>query len=85
MSEQATFKVGSEQIAVHMIGPFVNMAISGWLQPGESIKYDEVMLQDGHVWVGYDSYNGRRYLPIRTWNRVAPPNHGVGSLWGVIK
>lgn len=85
MSEQATFKVGSEQIAVHMIGPFVNMAISGWLQPGESIKYDEVMLQDGHVWVGYDSYNGRRYLPIRTWNGVAPPNHGVGSLWGVIK
>lgn len=84
MSEQATFKVGSEPIAVHMIGPFVNLAISGWLQPGESIKYDEVMLQDGHVWVGYDSFNGRRYLPIRTWNGVAPPNQGLGSLWGTI-
>ena len=84
-SEDAKFKVGSEQIAVHKIGPFVNMAITGWLQPGTTISYDEVMLQDGHVWVGYDSFNGRRYLPIRTWNGITPPNQGIGYLWGKIK
>nr|WP_275114375.1 SH3 domain-containing protein [Staphylococcus simulans] len=52
---------------------------------GASINYDEVMLQDGHVWVGYDSFESERlYLPVRTWNGVAPPNHGVGDIWGSI-
>ena len=27
------------------------------------------MLQDKHVWVGYDSFEGERiYLPVGTWN-----------------
>lgn len=85
MSEKATFTVGNQPIAVHATGPFVNLPITGWLQPGQSITYDEVMLQDGHVWVSYVSYAGQElYLPIRTWNGVAPPNQGLGGLWGNI-
>ncbi|HAR6122236.1 TPA: hypothetical protein I1677_001922, partial [Staphylococcus pseudintermedius] len=41
--------------------------------------------QDGHVWIGYDWQGQRYYLPIRTWNGIAPPNQGLGDLWGTIK
>lgn len=54
-------------------------------QPGGWCEYDEVMLQDGHVWIGYDWWGQRYYLPIRTWDSVAPPNQGLGDLWGTIK
>lgn len=33
-------------------------------QPGGWCEYDEVMLQDGHVWIGYDWRGQRYYLPI---------------------
>ena len=46
--------------------------------------YDEVILQDSHVWIGYDWKGQRYYLPIREWNGVAPPNQGLGDLWGTI-
>lgn len=85
-NEQATFENGNEPIQVWHVGPFrINGNEAGKLPAGASINYDEVMLQDGHVWVGYDSFEGERlYLPVRTWNGVAPPNHGIGDLWGSI-
>lgn len=84
MSESARFTCGSSQIAVRTVGPFRSCPLAYWFQPGGYCDYDEVMLQDGHVWIGYDWKGVRYYLPIRTWNRVAPPNHSVGSLWGTI-
>ena len=86
-NEQASFKNGSEEIQVWTEGPFrIKGNEAGKLQPGTIINYDEVMLQDGHVWVGYDSFEeGRLYLPVREWNGVAPPNHGIGELWETIK
>ncbi|WMZ84827.1 SH3 domain-containing protein [Staphylococcus pseudintermedius] len=86
-NEQATFKNGNEEIQVWTEGPFrIKGNEAGKLQPGTTINYDEVMLQDGHVWVGYDSFEGERlYLPVREWNGVAPPNHGLGELWGTVK
>ncbi|WP_420802219.1 SH3 domain-containing protein [Staphylococcus hyicus] len=85
-NEQATFKNGKEEIQVWTEGPFrIKGNEAGKLQPGTTINYDEVMLQDGHVWVGYDSFEGERlYLPVREWNSVAPPNHGLDELWGTI-
>ncbi|PTI95834.1 hypothetical protein BU054_12850, partial [Staphylococcus simulans] len=85
-NEQATFKNGNEPIQVWHVGPFrIDGNEAGKLPAGASINYDEVMLQDGHVWVGYDSFESERlYLPVRTWNGVAPPNHGVGDIWGSI-
>lgn len=84
MSESARFTCGSSPIAVRTVGPFRSCPLAYWFQPGGYCDYDEVMLQDGLVWIGYDWKGVRYYLPIRTWNRVAPPNHSVGSLWGTI-
>lgn len=84
MSEKARFTNGSQPIMVRTVGPFRSCPHAYNFQPGGYCDYDEVMLQDGHVWIGYDWQGQRYYLPIRTWNGVAPPNHGVGNLWGSI-
>ncbi|CAG7914441.1 putative cell wall hydrolase LytN [Mammaliicoccus sciuri] len=84
-SESATF-TSNTLIIKRYDGPFRSMPQAGSITSGQSVKYDEVCLQDGHVWVGYTDSKGKRtYIPIRTWNGVNPPNHGVGSLWGTIK
>lgn len=84
MSEKARFTNGSEPIAVRTVGPFRSCPHAYDFQPGGYCDYDEVMLQDEHVWVGYDWKGQRYYLPIRKWNGVAPPNQSVGDLWGTI-
>ncbi|MGW7930585.1 hypothetical protein BU107_05800 [Staphylococcus xylosus] len=85
-AKRGTFTNGNVEIQVRRTGPFrLSDNKAGKLQPGVSINYDEVMLQDGHVWIGYTSFEGERlYLPVRTWNGVAPPKQGLGSLWGRI-
>ncbi|MDK9867022.1 SH3 domain-containing protein [Staphylococcus sp. IPLA37010] len=83
--ESATFTCGNTAIATRVGSPKLNDNIFGyWFQPSGYTPYDEVCLQDGHVWIGFDWNNIRYYMPIRTWNKVAPPNHGVGQLWGYI-
>ncbi|UXR34513.1 SH3 domain-containing protein [Staphylococcus simulans] len=84
MEEKARFTNGNQPIMVRTVGPFTSCPHAYDFQPGGWCDYDEVMLQDGHVWIGYDWEGQRYYLPIRTWNGVAPPNHGVGELWGSI-
>lgn len=83
--EAATFVNGGQPIITRTVGPFRTCPQSGVLQPNVIIQYDEVMLQDGHVWLGYNGYYGRVYLPIRTWDGIAPPNQGLGFLWGTIQ
>ncbi len=85
MSEKARFTNGNQPIMVRTTGPFRSCPYAYDFQPGGWCEYDEVMLQDGHVWVGYDWQGQRYYLPIRKWNGVAPPNQGLGDLWGTIK
>ena len=84
-AEKASFTVGGTRIAVRKTGPFTTCPFSGWLNPGVTITYDEVMVQDGYVWLGYDSYNGRRYVPIRTAQGTpGTSNYVLGGLWGRI-
>lgn len=84
-SERASFTVGHTRIAVRKVGPFTSCPFSGWLNPGVTITYDEVMVQDGYVFLGYDSYNGRRYVPIRTAQGTpGSSNYVLGPIWGVI-
>lgn len=85
MEEKARFTNRSQPIMVRTTGPFRSCPYAYDFQPGGYCDYTEVMLQDGHVWIGYDWKGQRYYLPIRTWNGVAPPNHTVGKLWGTIK
>ena len=85
-SERASFTVGGTRIAVRKVGPFTTCPFSGWLNPGVTITYDECMVQNGYVWLGYDSYNGRRYVPVRTARGVpTSSNYVLGPLWGTIK
>lgn len=87
--EQETFYNGNEGIEARKVGPYTHLPSAGILAAGApGIKYEEVMLADGHVWIGYILYDGTwEYLPIRTWNGVAPgtPGYAVGPLWGTIK
>ena len=84
-SERASFTVGGTRIAVRSTGPFTTCPFTGWLNPGVTITYDEVMVQDGYVFLGYDSYNGRRYVPIRTAQGTpGSSNYALGELWGTI-
>ena len=84
MSEKARFTNGNQPIVARTTGPFRSCPVAYNFQPGGWCDYDEVMLQDGHVGIGYTWKGARYYLPIRTWNGSNPPNHGVGSLWGSI-
>lgn len=86
-SENATYSNGNTPIITRTVGPFRSCAQAGLLPAGASIVYDTVCLQDYHVWVSYVTNKGYRvWLPIRTWNGVAPGNAGyaVGPLWGSI-
>ena len=83
MSEKARFTNGNQPIMVRTTGPFRSCPYAYDFQPGGWCDYDEVMLQDGHVWIGYDWKGRRYYLPIRTASGT-PPNHSVGPLWGTI-
>ena len=83
MSESATFTCGNQPIMARTVGPFLSCPEGYWFQPGGYTPYDEVMIQDGYVWIGYTWKGVRYYLPIRTANGT-PPNHSVGPLWGSI-
>lgn len=85
MTEKARFVNGNQPIVVRTQGPFRSCPVAYNFQPGGYCDYDEVMLQDGHVWIGYTWQGKRYYLPIRTWNGSNPPHHVVGPLWGSIK
>lgn len=82
-NKKGTFKNGDEPIIARYNGPFTNNPVSGRLPAGATIHFDEILLQDGHNWLGYTASNGKRvYLPVRTWNKVAPPKYKVGNAWG---
>lgn len=84
MKESATFTCGGSPILARVGSPFLSAQEGYWFQPGGYVNYDEVCIQDGHVWIGYTFKGVRYYLPIRTV-KGTPPNHVAGSLWGTIK
>lgn len=83
MKESATFVCGGSPIMARINSPFLTAQEGYWFQPGGYVNYDEVCIQDGHVWIGYTFKGVRYYLPIRTV-KGTPPNHVVGNLWGTI-
>lgn len=84
-TEKATFYNGNEPIQTRIDSPKMKAPKGYKFQPNGYTPYDEVCLSDKHVWIGYNWKGKRYYLPIREWDGVAPPKHGLGSLWGVIK
>lgn len=83
MKESATFTCGGSPILARVGSPFLSAQEGYWFQPDGYVNYDEVCIQDGHVWIGYTFKGVRYYLPIRTV-KGTPPNHVVGALWGTI-
>lgn len=80
-AEHATFTANTA-IITRTTGPFTTCPQSGVLQAGQSITYDEVMKQNGYVWVAYTAYDGTRvYLPVRIWDKTTDSR---GKLWGTI-
>lgn len=82
-AEKGTFTCGNQPIQVRTIGPKLTAPKAYMFQPGGYTPYDEVMISDGYVWIGYYWQNTRYYLPVRTVSGI-PPNHSLGSLWGRI-
>lgn len=81
-SEVARFTPNTP-IKTHYVGPFRSCPVSGVLQPGQTVRYDTVCKQDGHVWISYTAYNGKDvWLAVRTWDKNTD---SLGKLWGTIK
>ena len=77
---EGTFTVGHTKIMSRDGSPFLSAPEGGWAHPGFSIKYDEIVRQNGHVWIGYNQNGKRWYLPYNTWNSRTG---AVGnSAWG---
>lgn len=82
-AEKATFVNGSQRIEMRIDSPFRSAKSAGFLDPGEPFNYDEVALQDGHVWLHRRNQNGVHvYLPVRVWNSRTG---AVGAAWGTFK
>lgn len=79
---EGTFTVtASKGIVARFDSPFLSAPNGGLAKKGYSYKYDELIRQDGHVWVGYWLNGRRKYLPFNTWNSRTG---AVGAKdWGV--
>lgn len=86
-AQKGSFINGNQPIQARYVGPFrLRNNTAGDLPANTKIEYDELMLQDKHVWVGYDSYEGERiYLPVGTWNGKKPPKNKMKQVWGTLK
>ena len=46
--------------------PKVSAKAEFYVNPGDSVFYDQVVTADGYQWISYKSYSGvRRYAPVK--------------------
>jgi N-acetylmuramoyl-L-alanine amidase len=77
---EGKWKVGSTRILTRFYSPFRSATSGGYANPGTVIHYDEIVRQDGHIWLGYKNHkNIRKYIPVKTWNSRTG---SVGTDWG---
>jgi len=80
-AESGTFTANTA-IIKRYTGPFLSMPQAGTMQSGTKVRYNEVMKQDGHMWISYTDSSGRDiFVPIRTWDKAT---NKLGTLWGTI-
>src|SRR5699024_6096789 len=68
MKEKGTWKNGGTRVMSRFGSPFRSAPEGGWAKPGWKCKYDEIVRQDGHIWLGYTVSGKRKYIPVKTWN-----------------
>src|SRR5699024_2280856 len=81
--EKGTFTVGGTRIMSREGSPFLSAPEGGWAYPKWPIRYDELAIQDNHLWIGYTQNGKRWYLPIRKAPGNSPNN--LGKMWGCAK
>lgn len=70
---------GSEPVMSRFGSPMRNAPQGGFAPAGWKCSYDEIVRQDGHIWLGYTVNGRRKYIPVKTWNRKTG---AVGKDWG---
>jgi N-acetylmuramoyl-L-alanine amidase len=83
MPEKGTFTVGGTRIMSREGSPFLSAPQGGWCYPKWPIRYDELAIQDNHLWIGYTQNGKRWYLPIRKAPGNSPNN--LGKMWGTAR
>src|SRR5699024_7639570 len=63
-----TITVGGSRIMSREASPLLSALQGVWANAGFKIIYDDIVSQDGHVWIGYNQNGKRWYLPYNTWN-----------------
>lgn len=79
MKKKGTWKNGSTRVMSRFGSPFRSAPEGGWAKPGWKCNYDEIVRQDGHIWLGYTVSGKRKYIPVKTWNSKTGE---VGKDWG---
>lgn len=79
MKKKGTWKNGGNRVMSRFGSPFRSAPEGGWAKPGWKCNYDEIVRQDGHIWLGYTVSGKRKYIPVKTWNSKTG---AVGKDWG---
>ena len=75
--------------------PKVSAKAEFYVNPGDSVLYDQVVIADGYQWISYKSYSGvRRYAPVKpvaagsgngnSGNGDGKPSNGVQATTGAL-
>lgn len=79
LKAKGTWKNGGNRVMSRFGSPFRSAPEGGWANPGWKCNYDEIVRQDGHIWLGYTVGGKRKYIPVKTWNSKTG---AVGKDWG---
>ena len=82
LKAKGTWVNGSVRVMSRFGSPFQSAPEGGWANPGWKCNYDEIVRQDGHIWLGYTVGGKRKYVPVKEWNSRTG---AVGKDWGSFK
>lgn len=79
LKKKGTWKNGGTRVMSRFGSPFRSAPEGGWANPSWKCNYDEIVRQDGHIWLGYTVSGKRKYIPVKKWNSKTG---AVGKDWG---
>lgn len=82
LKAKGTWINGNTKVMSRFGSPFRSAPEGGWAPAGWKCNYDEIVRQDGHIWLGYTVEGKRKYIPVKTWNSKTG---AVGKDWGTWK
>lgn len=82
LKAKGTWINGKQKVMSRFGSPFRSAPEGGYAPAGWKCNYDEIVRQDGHIWLGYTVEGKRKYIPVKTWNSRTG---AVGKDWGTWK